>query len=454
MEVAEKAHSTALVIDDEEYSITKQPPEKSGLVVALKDDLYGELNLKQLVDHLKSVARFIRITYYATGAAPPVKEVQDIRIDVYHLGSNISKLCDQSASTVASFRSTSRTVLNELQAAYEYMIDGLEDEAIDSFAALSEHAEKMARAAEKMKNRFEEQANEVDKIAVKTMKTQSAHERKAEDEKVKQAKLEEDRKLAEKMQEDYRKYEESAREERRRYQEKEDAEIGDLDTGFLATVGRWILGRSGKEKADEFRKKKIEFLQEEMKNRKLRQDEMAKQAAVLKNMAECRFDEIEYTMVAEFLHHAVSALKGLAAVMQKAVFFWEKLQEHCKTLAEDGIKKRVERVMKLESEEKRVKIWTSMAFKKQAITYFAKWVAVYSMCGDYQSEIGLTQKELYLYITENPTREECRAKLRELCHDFNKDADIAQAKSKELDSRTMKEIEGLKESKGGEDEEF
>lgn len=424
------------------------------MVVALKDDLYGELNLKQLVDHLKSVARFIRITYYATGAAPAVKEVQDIRIDVYHLGSNISKLCDQSASTVASFRSTSRTVLNELQAAYEYMIDGLEDMAIDSLSSLSEHAQRMARAAEKMKIRFEEQANEVDKIAVKTMNSRGEHERKTEDEKVKQAKLEEDKKHAEKMQEDYRKYEESAREERKKYQEKEDAEIEDLDTGFLATVGRWFLGRSGREKAEDFRKKKVEFLEQEMKNRKSRQDEMATQTAVLKKIAECKFNEIEYGMVAEFLHHAVTALKGLAAVMQKAVFFWEKLQEHCTTLAEDGIKNRVAKVMSIESEEKRVKIWTSRAFKMQAITYFAKWVAVYSMCGDYQGEIALTQKELYVYITENPTRDECRVKLRELCLDFNKDADLAQTKSEELDSRTMKELEDLKENKGGEEEDY
>lgn len=171
-------------------------------------------------------------------------------------------------------------------------------------------------------------------------------------------------------------------------------------------------------------------------------------------MADCEFDKIEYSKVAEFLHHAVSALKGLAAVMQKAVFFWEKLQEHCQNLADDGIKNKVAKVMNIDSEEKRLKIWTSSAFKKQAITYFAKWVALYSMCGDYMGEIGMTQKELYVYITENPTRDECRAKLRELCQDFNKDADSAEAKSEELNSRTMKEIDDLKKAEGKEDEDF
>lgn len=450
MAVAEKA-TTSLVIDDEEYSMVEQPSEKSSLVVALRNDLYGELNLKLLVDHLKSVARFVRVAYYATGAAPAVKEVQEIRIDIYHIGNNISKLCDQSASTVASFRSTSRTVLNELQAAYEYMIDGLEEEALESLSALSEYANKMAVAAEKMRVKFEMQAEEVDKIATKTMDTQGTHERKADEMKKEQKKLEEDKKLAEKKEKDFRKYEEDARKEKMRYQEKEDAEIASINTGFLPTLGRMILGQTGREKADEFRKTKIEFLEEEMKNRKLRQEEMANQAAVLKKMSECKFNEIEYTLVAEFLHHAVTALKGLAAVMQKAVLFWEKLQEHCQSLAEDGIKKKVARVLSKSSEEERLKVWTSRAFKKQAITYFAKWVALYTTCGDYQHEIGMTQKELYIYITENPSRDECRAKLRELCQDFNKDADMAQVKSEELDTMARKKIEDLKKNK---DEEF
>ena len=283
--------SITLVIEKEEYSITEQPPESSGLVIALKDDLYGELNLKEMVDKLKSVARLIRITYYATGAAPPVKEVQDIRIDMYCLGNNISRLIDQSA--MASFQSTSGIILTELQTVYKYLLDSKEVMAMDN---LAERTEKMAGAAERMKNRFEEQAEEVGKIVLKTITCKS---------------------------------------------------------------------------------------------------------------------ELEIE-VAEFLHHAVSALKGLRVVMQEAVFFWKTLQEHCQTLAEDRIKKHVEKIMSIESEEKRVKLWTSRAFKIQAITYFAKWVAFYSMCGDYQGEIALTQKELYLYITEKPTREECMAKLHEL----------------------------------------
>lgn len=73
-----------------------------------------------------------------------------------------------------------------------------------------------------------------------------------------------------------------------------------------------ILGQSGMEKAKEFGETKVKCLEEEMRNRKLRQEATAKQ----EGMKYCKFDEIKYSTVVEFLHHAVSALLGLAAVMQ------------------------------------------------------------------------------------------------------------------------------------------
>lgn len=103
-------------------------------------------------------------------------------------------------------------------------------------------------------------------------------------------------------------------------------------------------------------------------------------------------------------------------------------------MADNGIKSEVMRVKSFDSKEIRQNIWRSRAFKKQAITYAARWVALYSMCGNFLGEIRLTQKELYVYITENPTREECRAKLRKMCQDFNEDADSARARLELLNS--------------------
>ena len=438
--------SLTVTIKGEEYSMLEQPSQNSALVLSLKNDLYDEFNLQDLVLYLKSVARFVRVTYYATGAAPAVKEVQEIRLDVFHLGNNISKLCDQSASTVASFRSTSRSVLEQLEAAYYYLTDNLEESAVSCLSTLSGKAEKMAIAAKKMKDKFEQQAKEVEKIADKTIKTQGEHDIKNEEMKKEQARLQEDRRLAEKLRDDFRRYEASSRTERLKYQAKEDSEIDKLDTRFWPTVGRLILGQSGLEKAEEYRKTKIKYLEEEIRNRQQRQEAMAKQAAALKKMEDCRFDEIKFTMVVEFLHHAVTALRGLAAIMEKAAYFWEKLQEHCTDLADNGLQEEIiSRANNgANSTQTRQEHWKSVGFRRQAVTYFAKWVALRDLCSEYLGEIKLTQRELYVYITENPSREECRAKLRELCQGFDKDTDSARAGYEQLNSETLRRIEGLR----------
>ena len=407
---------TSLVINGEEYSILEAPSEGSPLVVALKDELYSELNLKDLVDYLKSVARFIQVADYATGAAPAVKEVQEIRRNICHLGRNISKLCDESSTTVAKFQSMSRTVSTELQAAYAYLKDGYESSAISCLSTLSEKAEKVAKAADKMRADFEEQAGEVEKVAIKCMECQGE---KAEDRKKEQSQLEEDRKLTEKIMEEHHRDEERAKKQKMQYEEKEDAEIENFDTGFCSTVKRWILGQSGMEKAEEFRKKKIMYCEEENKSKKLFREEMSKQVAIRKRMEDCRADVIKYIKVADFLHRAVSALKGLAATMQKAVFFWEKLQEYCQNLEEEWKGKKVS---DLEN------IWTSRSFKNQAIAYYAKWIALRAMSDQYMNEIALIKGDLLSYVVQNLDREQCQAKLRELCSDFNEDADSTQDK--------------------------
>lgn len=147
---------------------------------------------------------------------------------------------------------------------------------------------------------------------------------------------------------------------------------------------------------------------------------MEKQISIEKQDSSCN-SNIECT---ELLHYAISALKGLAAVMNKATavmntatIFWMQLSEHCQNWMDGGIKERVERVYE-HSEEKRLRIWTSNAFKKQAITYFAKWVALYSVCGECVGHIKHAQEELNTHITESPTQEQCKKRVHKLCEDF------------------------------------
>ncbi len=152
-------------------------------------------------------------------------------------------------------------------------------------------------------------------------------------------------------------------------------------------------------------------------------------------MAECAVDA---------LHEAIGALKQLSAVMMQAALFWQQMQDHCKSLAESEMKSTVEKALKY-PEEKRLKVWTSSGFKRKAIQFYAGWVALHGVCSVYMEQIKLTQKDLYLYIAENPSYEESRSNLKELAEKFLVDLKRDQKALTDKDFTAQEDIAALKD---------
>ena len=98
----------------------------------------------------------------------------------------------------------------------------------------------------------------------------------------------------------------------------------------------------------------------------------------------------------------------------------------------------VEAAMK-KPEEDRMKVWTNVGFKKQAIIYYSKWVALDGVCGIYMERIKETQKTLYQYLEENPTNEQARKNVRQLAIAFRKDLEDAQKEIDEQDKAAEEE---------------
>ena len=126
----------------------------------------------------------------------------------------------------------------------------------------------------------------------------------------------------------------------------------------------------------------------------------------------------------------------------RAALFWKQMQDHCHTLAESEMKSQVEKVMTFE-EEKRMKIWTSTSFKRKAIEFYSAWVALNSVCTIYIEHIKVTQKDLYKYITENPTYEESKKILNSLVEDFMAELKRDQKALEEKDLKAQEEILAL-----------
>ena len=125
------------------------------------------------------------------------------------------------------------------------------------------------------------------------------------------------------------------------------------------------------------------------------------------------------------LHHAMSGLKKLSALMLKVAMFWTHMQLHCNDLAGPKMRRLVEAAMKRPVED-RMKLWTNIAFKKQAVIYYSKWVTLNSVCGIYIKRIKKTQKTLYQYLKENPTIEQARANVHQLAVELRKDLEDVQ----------------------------
>ena len=250
----------------------------------------------------------------------------------------------------------------------------------------------------------------------------------------------------------------------------QDKEIANIKTGFaervlnavtsdlpvMRNLGTTLFGadrEDAKKRAEHWRCKSIEKLQNEKENRKLRSEAMEKLSSFLVEMERCKDEQDECEKAIKFLHQACGALKQLSIVMMRAALFWNQLRDHCLELADNSMKQQIESGMEKYSEEKWLKIWTSRSFKVKAVTYYAKWVALYSMCNEYVGHIRLTQSQLYKYIAENPTHEESRQNLPNLIKSFSADLSIAQEDIKKLDFKADEEIKKIEASSNVENDE-
>ena len=96
-------------------------------------------------------------------------------------------------------------------------------------------------------------------------------------------------------------------------------------------------------------------------------------------------------------------------------------------------------------EAKRLKVWTSTAFKLKAVQYYSKWVALDDVCGVYILQIRDTRQDLYNYLEENPTIEQAKKNVRQLATEFAKDLKQAQEKLAEDQQKALEEKKSLED---------
>lgn len=383
-----------VIIGDETFSLTEIPPS-GALVEQQRNLLLGYVDLQSLVTDLDMVGYFLRIAYNG------VVGFTELQIKIRAIGYDLTKLYSRSAGTVAKFKQASVRILSGLQCTYHFLVEAFENVALETLSKASDDAKEMAAEANTLHKDFEKESECIEEALKCMMRTKgSAEERK--ELKLKSAEFEitkvwgqEDKKTAE---QDYellvKKY--------------EDAEAIDP----LKALQHTLLSpftRGEQAKSD------LALPQEAQEQVLKHPEEMRKQRLCdFKTCTENYEDDSELPDIAvDALHEAMSSLKKLSVVMLKAFYFWKQMQVHCEQLAKVQMKNSITTAMKMPKED-RIRMWTSQGFKKQVVEHYAQWVALGNVCDSYMVKILETQKDLYKYLQENPTRLEAIRTIREL----------------------------------------
>ena len=436
---------TSVIIDKEEYSILSSPETTSKLVRDERNHILGSLDLNSLVYDLGRVGKLVRLAFYAAKGSSYKVGMAEMKMMIYDIGIDITKLCNKSAQTVSSFRSASRNVLQELHAAYEYLLDGFEDDAVDCFETLSETAERMAQEARALQEHFERQQKEVRDTIAKIVKIEEAEGIDKDNIAKKQIELEKKENEYKEKIDALQKLEDKTKETRKEYEVKRDKEIENYeDPGFLTNLGRVFTGAKdpAKERVKEWKEESVKLYEIEKEHRRLRNEMLAKETDIMASMETCTYDKVETEMAIKSLQAVSNALVQLAAVMLRAALFWESIENQCKSICNTSFKTAIEKGMK-KNEEKRLTFWHSTGFKTKAVNYCAKWVALHGICSDYVENIRSTQNSLTGYITENPTLDEARGQIKLMIKEIKEDAAEVVSSNKSLDSIADIEIDKM-----------
>ncbi len=448
-------------IEGETFSLVKIPDVRSQLVKRSKEDLTGSLDLASLVSDLAKLGSFIRVAYNGVAGST------QLQIKVQKVGYKITKLADKSAVTVQNFKSASNSVLQELQGTYEFLLDGLEEMALETLSLLSKVAENMAKAAEELHTDFDAATTDVIEALEDTQTEKGCQEERKQKMKDEQEEFEMKRKKAEALQKDAAQAEEEFNQLYHEAQERENealASQGSILKGISSSLSS-VLGAGVslakfdlkkfsenvekitsnsiyKDAKDQANKEKMKHLDDKKKQREIRMEANQQCIEFVERIKNCKDNDSLADVAIDALHNSVGALKSLSAIMMNAALFWRQMQKHCEALAQKDMQQMVERAMKL-PDEKRLKVWTSSTFKKKAVGYYSKWVALDDVCGAYMLQIKETRKDLHAYLEENPTIEQSRENVRRLAESFGDILKLEQKKIADKDTKEQEEMEAL-----------
>ena len=481
-----KQTDNALVVKDvdgTEYNLLEAPGKETKYVVEAQQKLRETLQIDEMARDLANVGKFLLMAHCG------VMGHLQLELQVRERLHSVVKLCDDTVHTLNEFSRASDNAINGMVTAYEYLIEGFEDIALETLQDVVKTSKNMENESLELEKRFGIEANQVENVhektlierdsiqkanisttkelnkleieesaAKRTVSETTADEEKASEEFEKIMKEEHDtavervrvaRELEAKLADVQKKLDAADSEARMACSQAETGIFSSIKSGFIHACGGKTKDDIANEKvqisysniqqqhqdaltvskelkeAEDEKAKTLEKLRaqraKELEERRKKRDEALKQMlAVAQKLTDCKFEDSVQKESLYCLQHAVTALRNLQDIMRVAASFWRETYSACNAITDHTMIKRLDKLMTLE-EPKRKRLWNTRALKMEAVRYYAQWVAIRQLCFDSREPLANSQRQVHMFIRQNPTKEQGKVLLGILAQQLTKD---------------------------------
>ena len=439
------------------YSIEESPPENSDLVRKQIENILQAVNLKALVRDLTRVGKFIRMALTGVTAAGHT----ELQIKVQKIGFSVAKLGSKSTTAVVQFRYASSGILEALRSSYHFLLLGKEEKAVSMLAEVNDVAKEMSTIARGLQSEFEHKAKEVEEVLEEAMNAKGIEKEKKEkiasqlkEFDLKKQRAEEARKQAKQAEDkSWQLFEDARRKEYKALKKKSSFFKMLTNVVTSATFGFSVFGDgTNKEMAAAASEEKFRHLKYAHEQQALQLDAVQQVAEYMMQIENCKDSSQLADIAIDALQAAVGGLKALTVVMMRATEFWERMHIHVESLRNPIMTRYITEMkhdIDMTAEERKAE-WNSNYFKRQAITYAASWVALYSVCTQYMRELEHVQDGIFEVIEENPTPNEARKLLSELAKEYRPEIEEEKKAIEDEKDKTCKKIEEMVSEKNQE----
>ena len=177
-------------------------------------------------------------------------------------------------------------------------------------------------------------------------------------------------------------------------------------------------------KFDELKQHEERLRKEHEEHEEKRRQAKIKIAEAARNIASFQ-EQVEVSEASkECLDQAVIALNNIRETMRQTSSFWKETGAICKSVTDHGFGNKVIKLTEIKGDAKRRKIFTSNAFKGQALKYYGKWVALKSICNDAGKHLQPANDEVHKYACEHPKEAEARRMVKEIANTLTEEVKL------------------------------